>query len=80
VNRFQVTPTQTGEFQGKCAELCGAYHSQMLFNVKVVEQAEYDAHMAELRAKGNEGQLANGLNREQVMNEDSDLLPNAGSN
>ena len=80
VNRFQVTPTQTGEFQGKCAELCGAYHSQMLFNDKVVEQAEYDAHMAELRAKGNEGQLANGLNREQVMNEDSDLLPNAGSN
>ena len=30
----------------------------MLFNVKVVEQAEYDAHMAELKAKGNEGQLA----------------------
>lgn len=80
VNRFQVVPTQTGDFQGKCAELCGAYHSQMLFNVKVVEQAEYDAHMAELKAKGNEGQLANGLNREQVMNEDSDLLPNAGSN
>jgi cytochrome c oxidase subunit 2 len=79
VNRFQVTPTQTGEFQGKCAELCGAYHSQMLFNVKVVEQAEYDAHIAQLKAKGNTGQLANGLNREQVMNEDNNLLPN-GSN
>jgi cytochrome c oxidase subunit 2 len=80
VNRFQVTPTQTGEFQGKCAELCGAYHSQMLFNVKVVEQAEFDAHIAELKAKGNEGQLDNGLNREQVMDEDNDLIPNAGSN
>jgi cytochrome c oxidase subunit 2 len=80
VNRFQVMPTQTGDFQGKCAELCGAYHSQMLFNVKVVEQAEYDAHIAQLKAKGNEGQLANGLNREQVMDEDADLLPNAGSN
>jgi cytochrome c oxidase subunit 2 len=79
VNKFQVTPTQTGEFQGKCAELCGAYHSQMLFNVKVVEPAEYDAHIAQLKAKGNTGQLANGLNREQVMNEDNNLLPN-GSN
>jgi cytochrome c oxidase subunit 2 len=80
VNRFQVRPTQTGEFQGKCAELCGAYHSQMLFNVKVVEQAEYDAHIAELKAKGNTGQLDNGLNREQIMDEDADKLDNAGSN
>jgi len=80
VNRFQVMPTQTGEFQGKCAELCGAYHSQMLFNVKVVEQAEYDAHIAELKAKGNTGQLDNGLNRGQIMDEDADKLDNAGSN
>ncbi|MDF2143663.1 cytochrome c oxidase subunit II [Knoellia sp. p5-6-4] len=80
VNRFQVVPTQTGTFQGKCAELCGAYHSQMLFNVKVVEQAEYDRHIAELKAKGNEGQLDNGLNREEIMDEDADKLENAGSN
>ena len=40
VNKFQVVPTETGDFKGKCAELCGAYHSQMLFNVKVVAQAE----------------------------------------
>ena len=38
VNRFEVVPTETGTFQGKCAELCGAYHSQMLFQVKVVSQ------------------------------------------
>ena len=80
VNRFQVVPTQTGTFQGKCAELCGAYHSQMLFNVKVVEQAEYDRHIAELKTKGNEGQLDNGLNREDIMDEDADKLENAGSN
>jgi cytochrome c oxidase subunit 2 len=48
VNRFQVTPTQEGTFKGKCAELCGAYHSNMLFNVKVVSRAEYDKHMADL--------------------------------
>jgi cytochrome c oxidase subunit 2 len=69
VNRFQVVPTQVGTFQGKCAELCGAYHSQMLFNVKVVEQAEYDRHMQDLKARGNEGQLDNSLNREPIVGE-----------
>lgn len=74
VNRFQVTPTQTGTFQGKCAELCGAYHSQMLFNVKVVEPAEFDKHMADLKAKGQTGLLDNGLNREKINPRDQDLL------
>ena len=74
VNRFQVTPTETGTFQGKCAELCGAYHGQMLFNVKVVERDEYDAHMAELEDKGQTGLLENDLNREKINERDTDLL------
>ena len=74
VNRFQVTPNQTGTFQGKCAELCGAYHSQMLFNVKVVERDEYDAHMQELEDKGQTGLLENDLNREKINERDTDLL------
>ena len=80
VNRFQVTPNQTGTFQGKCAELCGAYHSQMLFNVKVVERDEYDAHMSELEAKGQTGLLDNGLNREKIADRDKDLIKYEGSN
>jgi cytochrome c oxidase subunit II len=67
VNRFQVVPTQEGTFKGKCAELCGAYHSQMLFNVKVVSRAEYERHIADLRARGQRGYLNNDLNREQLM-------------
>ncbi|RNI24468.1 cytochrome c oxidase subunit II [Flexivirga caeni] len=64
VNRFDVTPTQIGTYQGKCAELCGAYHSQMLFNVKVVSEAAYQAHMAALRARGQVGFLSNALDRD----------------
>jgi cytochrome c oxidase subunit II len=79
VNIFQVVPTEVGTFQGKCAELCGAYHSRMLFNVKVVDKPTYDAHMADLKARGNTGQLDNSLNSEKVMNEDQDVLPSAGS-
>lgn len=56
-NSFQVTPTREGTFAGKCAELCGTYHSAMLFNLRVVSQAEFDEKMAELRARGQTGEL-----------------------
>jgi cytochrome c oxidase subunit 2 len=52
VNRLQVTPTVEGDYAGKCYELCGVYHSRMLFNVKVVSQAEYDAYLADLAEAG----------------------------
>ncbi len=67
VNTFQVVPTQEGTFKGKCAELCGAYHSQMLFNVKIVPRDEYDQHMSDLRAAGQTGLLGNDINREPLM-------------
>lgn len=47
-NAFQVTTTETGTFAGKCYELCGTYHSRMLFEVRIVEQDEYDAYLADL--------------------------------
>ncbi len=56
-NSFDVTPNRTGTFLGKCAELCGTYHSAMLFNVHVVSVAEYNAHLKELAAKGQTGEL-----------------------
>jgi cytochrome c oxidase subunit 2 len=62
-NAFQVVPQEIGTFKGKCAELCGEYHSAMLFNVKVVDQATFDAHMAQLRAVGQTGQLPTNLGR-----------------
>jgi cytochrome c oxidase subunit 2 len=34
-NRMYFTPLKEGTYVGKCAELCGEYHSMMLFNVKV---------------------------------------------
>ncbi|WP_191681336.1 cytochrome c oxidase subunit II [Janibacter melonis] len=74
VNRLQVTPTETGTFQGKCAELCGAYHSQMLFNIKVVSQEEFDQHMADLEAKGQTGLLPTDLNREKLAPGEAELL------
>jgi len=61
-NYMYFVPEKTGEYEGKCAELCGEYHSLMLFKVKVVEQAEYDDYIESLREAGNEGQLGNEYN------------------
>ena len=30
-NHFEVTPIKTGSGIGRCTELCGLYHSRMLF-------------------------------------------------
>ena len=54
-NHFTLTPTRAGTFEGRCAELCGVYHSRMLFNVKVVDQAAYDEHLQALADQGNTG-------------------------
>jgi len=71
VRTFQVTPTRVGTYAGKCAELCGEHHGGMLFNVKVVEQAEYDAHVAELRDRGQIGRLGPELDRNQTFGDDN---------
>jgi cytochrome c oxidase subunit 2 len=74
-NKFQIVPTQTGEFQGKCAELCGAYHSQMLFMVRVVPQQEYDQEMERLRSIGQTGLIPVDASREKMVPSDADKIP-----
>ncbi len=59
-NAFEVTPNQLGTFSGKCAELCGVDHSRMLFQVKIVTQAEFDSHVERLKQRGQVGQLTDG--------------------
>ncbi|RYE73147.1 MAG: hypothetical protein EOP19_29655, partial [Hyphomicrobiales bacterium] len=55
VNSFDLSPTRTGTFTGRCAELCGLYHSRMIFKVNVVTRAEYDAHLEDLKAADQVG-------------------------
>ncbi|ADB31845.1 cytochrome c oxidase, subunit II [Kribbella flavida DSM 17836] len=69
-NNFELTPTKTGTFAGKCAELCGLYHSRMVFTVRVVTAEEYQAHLRELAAKGQTGAATGG--------EDATTIPGHG--
>jgi cytochrome c oxidase subunit 2 len=51
-NRFQFTPTTDGSYVGRCAELCGTYHSQMNFEVRVVQPAVFTKYLAALKQIG----------------------------
>jgi cytochrome c oxidase subunit 2 len=51
-NKFEITATHTGSFVGRCAELCGVYHSQMNFEVRVVAQSTFVKYMAALKKLG----------------------------
>ena len=61
-NYMYFVPLKEGEYDGKYAELCGEYHSQMLFKVKVVSREEYDAQMELLRDKGQTGTIGEDFN------------------
>ncbi len=65
VNTFSFTPTREGTYIGRCAELCGTYHSRMLFNVKVVNEADYASYLKGLQAKGDIGPALGGSEIDQ---------------
>jgi cytochrome c oxidase subunit 2 len=51
-NHFQVTPKTIGSYVGKCYELCGVYHSRMLFNVEVVSREDFEAYLEDQAEAG----------------------------
>ncbi|WFR65957.1 cytochrome c oxidase subunit II [Curtobacterium flaccumfaciens] len=66
-------PQKLGTYQGKCAELCGEYHSLMLFQVKVVTPADYQKYLDSLEKQGKVGLLGNEYNTN--TNEPNDKTP-----
>jgi len=56
-NHFQVTPTATlysgPDTIGRCSELCGLYHSRMLFRIKIVTPAQFKAWITQQQSRQN---------------------------
>jgi cytochrome c oxidase subunit II len=56
-NHFQVTATSTlyggPDSIGRCSELCGLYHSRMLFRIKIVTPAQFNAWITAQQAQQN---------------------------
>ncbi|HET7726274.1 MAG TPA: cytochrome c oxidase subunit II [Candidatus Limnocylindrales bacterium] len=46
-NVFEFTVDEPGVYRGQCAELCGTFHAAMVFEVRAIDSAAYDAWLAE---------------------------------
>ncbi|MGO1627209.1 MAG: aa3-type cytochrome oxidase subunit II [Microbacterium sp.] len=66
-NSWSFIPTREGTYQGKCAELCGEYHSAMLFEVDVVSNAEYESYLDDLEGDGQTGDINDAYDRLQNL-------------
>jgi cytochrome c oxidase subunit 2 len=53
-NEFQIRPEVLGTYVGRCAELCGTYHSQMNFEMRVVSPSDYQRYLSALASFGND--------------------------
>jgi cytochrome c oxidase subunit 2 len=47
---LRITPTETGAYKLRCAEICGLNHTQMEADVRVVSAEEFEAWVAEKSA------------------------------
>lgn len=45
-NEFDFTVNEPGTYRGQCAELCGAFHGSMVFEVHALPVADFDAWLA----------------------------------
>jgi cytochrome c oxidase subunit II len=77
-NTWVTTPTKEGTYAGKCAELCGLQHSRMLFNVRVVSEAEYDQYVQSLREAGNRGTVIGSTEPDRIAGLETDGENGAG--
>jgi cytochrome c oxidase subunit II len=49
-NRFDLTFDQLGTYSGQCTQFCGVAHADMLFDVKVVPESEFESWLRTNRA------------------------------
>jgi cytochrome c oxidase subunit 2 len=56
-NKFAVYTTKTGSWIGACTELCGVYHSRMLFRIRIVTPAQFQRwiHLQQLQQSSTGG-------------------------
>jgi cytochrome c oxidase subunit 2 len=52
-NVFSFTVEEPGTYRGQCAELCGAFHGSMVFEVHALPKADFDAWLAAQVEKAN---------------------------
>jgi cytochrome c oxidase subunit II len=67
VNVFQIAEiTRTGPFVGRCAEMCGTYHSMMNFEVRVVQPNDFKAYLEQRLAGKTNAQALQAIDQSPV--------------
>ena len=63
INSLRFVPETTGDFEGKCAELCGVQHAFMPTTVTVLNQDEFESTLADAAAatRTRAGDLGRGM-------------------
>ena len=72
VNVFDLTVTHAGTYYGQCTQICGLYHSEMVFQVKAVSPGGLRP-LAGLAAGGRPHHRPLGLARRRLVREHDDL-------
>ncbi len=63
-NIWQVDEiTKTGAFVGRCAEMCGTYHSMMNFEIRVVSAEDFKAYLQARIAGKNNAEALKAINQ-----------------
>lgn len=63
-NKFQISEiTETGAFVGRCAEMCGTYHSMMNFEVRVVSPNDFKAYLQQRIAGKTNAEALQSINQ-----------------
>jgi cytochrome c oxidase subunit 2 len=63
-NVFQISEiTRTGAFVGRCAEMCGTYHSMMNFEVRVVDPNDFTAYLQQRMAGKTNAEALQAINQ-----------------
>ncbi len=57
---------ETGAFVGRCAEMCGTYHSMMNFEVRVVSPADFKTYLEARSAGKNNAEALQAINQSPV--------------
>jgi cytochrome c oxidase subunit 2 len=66
-NVFQISEiTKTGAFVGRCAEMCGTYHSMMNFEVRVVDPNDFKAYLQQRLAGKTNAEALQAINQPPV--------------
>ena len=79
-NEFEITVEKEGAYVGRCAELCGAYHSMMNFELRAVSSQDFQAYLGYLEEGMTTPEALEAIGQEPyaVTTKPFDTKPNSG--